>query len=172
MQIHSITSPNSRSRGQISAQTWAYLTLSLVVAGPPLVVVGLCIALALFAVRIPVVHVSLIPGASFTRFEAVMSNAMNTKGLAAAVAASIPYHAKLPNGEEIMLVAFAAVLFTILIASVLEFLAERGWFNHLSALFYWRYKVGEVEGRSTEKLDAEKLDAQTTLKNIDKMNWL
>ena len=35
-QSHCIKFPNSFSRGQISAATWAYLTLSVVVAGPGL----------------------------------------------------------------------------------------------------------------------------------------
>jgi len=130
---------------------FVYVGISIQFSDPPLVLAGLCIAFALFLVRVPVVHASLVPGASFSRFEAVMSSAMNAKGLAAAVAASIPFQMGLPMGREIMLVAFAVVLFTILTASVLVFLIERGWFGAPARVLYWRYRADEPEGHGGDK---------------------
>ncbi|MDR2697910.1 MAG: cation:proton antiporter [Holophagales bacterium] len=119
---------------------FVYVGISIQMSVPFLVAAGLCVALALFILRVPVVHASLIPSDSFSRFEASVSGAMNPKGLAAAVAASIPLERGLDMGAEIKQVAFAVVLFTILAASLLVFLIERGWFNAFGNVLYKRYK--------------------------------
>jgi NhaP-type Na+/H+ or K+/H+ antiporter len=120
---------------------FVYVGISIQMSDSFLVVAGLGTTLALFILRVPVVHASLIPSASFSRFDASVSGAMNTKGLAAAVAASIPFQRGLDMGEEIKQVAFAIVLFTILAASLLVFLIEHGWFNVLGNVLYRRYKI-------------------------------
>jgi NhaP-type Na+/H+ or K+/H+ antiporter len=125
---------------------FVYVGVTIQFSNPTLVLAGLCIALALFALRVPVVHASLIPSASFSRFDAVASGAMNPKGLAAAVAASIPFQMGLPMGREIMLAAFSVVLFTISVSSVLVFLAGRGWFDFPARALYWRYRPDEPGG--------------------------
>jgi len=119
---------------------FVYVGISIQMSDTFLVAAGLVIAVALFLLRVPVVHASLIPGASFSRFEASISGAMTPKGLAAAVAASIPFQMGLDKGQEIRLVAFAVVFFTILTASLLVFLVERGLFNVCGNLLYKRYK--------------------------------
>lgn len=119
---------------------FVYIGISVQLTGPALMLAGAVLTLATFAFRIPVVHASLRP-AECTRFEACVSGAMTPKGLAAAVVASVPFQMNLPMGRETKLVAFAVVLFTILLASILVFLAERGWFDALGRVFYRRYPL-------------------------------
>jgi NhaP-type Na+/H+ or K+/H+ antiporter len=119
---------------------FVYVGISIQLSNPFFVLAGLGLALALFLLRVPVVHASLLPSSAFSRFEASVSGAMNPKGLAAAVAASIPFQMGLDMGAEIKQVAFAVVLFTILAASLLVFFIERGWFNAFGNVLYKRYK--------------------------------
>jgi len=126
---------------------FVYIGISIKLDDTTLILAGLGIAAALFFLRVPVVHASLIPSASFSRFEAAIFGAMNPKGLAAAVAASIPLHREMQLGKEgafagkqIQLTVFAVVLFTIVATSLLVFLIERGWFSPFSKVLYGRYK--------------------------------
>jgi NhaP-type Na+/H+ or K+/H+ antiporter len=128
---------------------FVYIGISIQLSSTTLIYAGLGIAAALFVLRVPVVHASLIPKASFSRFEAAISGAMNPKGLAAAVAASVPLHREMLHGKEgqfagkeIQLTVFAVVLFTIIVTSVLVFLIERGWFASLAKMLYGRYEDG------------------------------
>ncbi|MDR1841874.1 MAG: cation:proton antiporter [Holophagales bacterium] len=109
---------------------------------------GLGITVALFLLRIPVIHASFIPGSSFSRFEATTAGALNPKGLAAAVAASIPLQYGLEKGlelhmlekeTELKMVVFAIIMLSTLAASTLIFLIERGWFNVIGKILYGRY---------------------------------
>jgi len=129
---------------------FVYIGISIKLDDTTLIIAGLGIAASLLLLRVPVVHASLIPSASFSRFEAAISGAMNPKGLAAAVAASIPLHREMQLGKEgafagkqIQLTVFAVVLFTIVATSLLVFLIERGWFSPFSKMLYGRYKDDE-----------------------------
>lgn len=117
---------------------FVYVGLSIQLSSLPLALAGLALTGALFAVRVPVVHASL-GGGHCTRFEACVAGAMNPKGLAAAVVASVPLQMGLERGLEVKLTAFAVVLFSILLASILVFLVERGWFKPLARLLYARF---------------------------------
>ena len=118
---------------------FVYVGISIQLSGS-LVWAGLSITLALFLLRIPVIHASFIPSSSFNRFEASISGALNPKGLAAAVAASIPLQHGLEKGLELKLIVFSVILFTMLVASLLIFLIERGWFGAIGGMLYGRYK--------------------------------
>jgi NhaP-type Na+/H+ or K+/H+ antiporter len=128
---------------------FVYVGISIRLEVSQLIWAGLATACALFIVRIPVVHASFIPKASFSRFEAALSGAMNPKGLSAAVMASIPlqkWPEELhPQATKIQMVVFAVVLFSTLIASMLIFLVERGWFNGLGRALYGRFKPDQPE---------------------------
>lgn len=117
---------------------FVYVGLSIQLSSLPLALTGLLLTAALYAARVAVVHASLGPG-NCTRFEACVAGAMNPKGLAAAVVASVPLQMGLERGLEVKLTAFAVVLFSILGASILVFLVERGWFKPLARLLYARY---------------------------------
>ena len=99
---------------------------------------GLGLTLAVFLVRIPVVHASLSTKTT-SRMDALACSALVPKGLAAAVLASIPLQMGLPHAEAIKNTTFAVVLFSILAASLLVFLAERGWLKRVETSLFSRY---------------------------------
>jgi len=117
---------------------FVYVGISIQLSSLPLALTGLLLTAALFAVRVPVVHASLGSG-HCNRFEACVAGAMTPKGLAAAVVASVPLQMGLERGLEVKLTVFAVVLFSILLASILVFLVEQGWFRPLARLLYARY---------------------------------
>lgn len=114
---------------------FVYVGLSIRLTDAGLALAGLAFTLAVLAVRLPAVRLSLGP-AEATRADAAVAAAMGAKGLAAAVVASIPLQMGLPRGGEIRLAVFSVVLFSILVSSLLLFLQERGWLRKPSALLY------------------------------------
>jgi NhaP-type Na+/H+ or K+/H+ antiporter len=146
---------------------FVYIGISLKFSSIPLIYAGLGLAAALFILRIPAVHVSLIPKGAFTRFEAAISGAMNPKGLAAAVVASIPLQREsllgkpgLLAGEKIQATTFAIVLFTITAASMLIFIIERGWFNAISKILYGRYSPEPAKEEATASKNATEAEGK------------
>lgn len=117
--------------------------LSIQFQSLPMVLAGMAATLALFLVRIPAVHLSL--PRTTPRFDAALCGAMNTKGLAAAVVASVPLQLGLPKGQEIQFAVYSVVLFSILVASVLILLLERGWFNAAARRLYGRFPAPEPD---------------------------
>ena len=136
---------------------FVYIGILTPLSNQHFIVAGLGIAIAVFFVRIPVVHASLIPSKSFSRFEAALTGALNPKGLSAAVVASIPLQKGLAKGADIQLVVFAVVLFSTFIASLLVFLIERGWFNKVTNVLYRRFRpeseIGLEDGAETDPQD-------------------
>jgi len=104
---------------------------------------GLGLTLALFLVRIPVVHASLSTRDT-CRMDALACSALVPKGLAAAVLASIPLQMGLPHAEVIKNTTFAVVLFSILMASLLVFMAERGWLKRAETSLFGRFTTPEA----------------------------
>lgn len=133
---------------------FVFIGLSLRFTSLWLLLGGMALTLALFAVRIPVVHIGLSPR-TVSRFSAATSGAMAPRGLAAAVVASIPAQMGLPGGETIQLVTYAVVLFSILTASVQVFLLERNWLKRINARLYWRYP--EVQERQRHSVDSTEM---------------
>jgi NhaP-type Na+/H+ or K+/H+ antiporter len=124
---------------------FVYIGFSIQLTNMSLILAGLGTAVALFLIRIPVVHASFFPSKSFTRFEASLTGALNPKGLSAAVVASIPIQRGLEKASEMQLIVFAVVLFSTFIASLLVFLIERGWFGSVSKIIYGRFPIETEE---------------------------
>jgi NhaP-type Na+/H+ or K+/H+ antiporter len=118
--------------------------LSIQLRSAPLVLAGLAVTAALLVLRIPAVHLSL--PRTTPRFDAALCGAMNPKGLAAAVVASVPLQMGLPGGREIQLAVYAVVLFSILAASLMILLLERGWFGGPARLLYGRFPGTPADG--------------------------
>ncbi len=118
--------------------------ISIQLRSLPMVLAGLAATLALLLLRIPAVHLSLTPRA-LPRAEASLCGAMNPKGLAAAVVASVLVQLGLPKAQEIQSAVYAVVLFSILAVSALVFLLERGWFEGPARLLYARYPGSSPE---------------------------
>jgi len=118
---------------------FVYIGVSIQLGGWMDIALGLALTIGLFLVRIPVVHASL-PASRTTRMDALACSALVPKGLAAAVLASIPLQMDLPHGDILKNTVFAVVLFSILIASLLVLLAERGWMTGVASRLFTRFK--------------------------------
>lgn len=102
---------------------FVYIGLSIRLSDLTLVATGLGLSCMLFALRVPVVRISL--GRSTPRFDARIAAALVPKGLAAAVLATMPLQAGLAYGAVIQDVVYAVVLFSIVTTSLLTFLLEK-----------------------------------------------
>ncbi|MBI4346681.1 MAG: cation:proton antiporter [Elusimicrobia bacterium] len=102
---------------------FVYIGVSIQLNNWLLVLTGLGAALLIYALRVPVVRLSLDRAAP--RFDAAIATAMAPKGLAAGVLASLPLQAGLPSGHFIQEVTYAVILFSIVATCALTFLIER-----------------------------------------------
>ena len=115
---------------------FVYVGIAIQLNDIVILLIGFVLTALLFAIRVLVVRMSLFPRSSFSRFDASISGAMNPKGLAAAVVASMPLQFGIAKGEVIQSAAFSVILFSIITASILVFLIERGWFYTSGRMLY------------------------------------
>ena len=98
------------------------------------ILVGLLITVVLFALRIPIVRMSVHrEKEGFPLEDKVFMSGIVPKGLAAAVLATIPLQQGLPGGEVIQNIVFAVILFSITFTSILIPVLEHE--NGLSRLY-------------------------------------
>jgi cell volume regulation protein A len=100
-----------------------YIGLSIEFSSTESFVIGGAVVLALFAIRIILVYIS-VPR-SVPVWDASVIAIMIPRGLAAAVLAAIPFQAGVTGGMFIESTTYAIILFSILICSVLVILLER-----------------------------------------------
>ena len=96
---------------------FVYMGISLPFNDPYLLILAICLTLALYAARFPIVLVAL--PRTLSRRDAALASAMVPKGLTAAVIASIPLQHDYPEGRLIQDIAFAVVLVSITLTSLL-----------------------------------------------------
>lgn len=109
---------------------FVYIGLSIRLNDFVLVLAGLVFTVIIFALRIPVVRLSL--GKAISRFDVSIAAVMAPKGLAAAVLASLPLQEGLESGVIIQDVVYAVILFSIIAAASLSFAVEK---DHLPGFF-------------------------------------
>lgn len=109
---------------------FVYIGISIVLTDYFSIFMGLLVSILLFAVRIPVVKISVKP--IFPLEDRIIMAFMVPKGLAAAVLASLPAQYGMPGGELIQNISYSAVLISIVFNSVLYILYskydEMKWF--------------------------------------------
>lgn len=106
------------------------------------VVMGLCLTILIFLVRVPAIRFTV--DKSTSKSDASFMAVMAPKGLAAAVLASIPLHQGVAEGETIQNITYAVVLFSILLTSVLVFLISKTRFAGVYERAFSRF--GSHEG--------------------------
>ena len=89
------------------------------------ILIGLIITVVLFALRIPIVKISIWKKDDIEAFDKAFMAGMVPKGLAAAVLATIPAQAGVPGGEIIQSIVFAVILFSIIFTSVMVPILDR-----------------------------------------------
>jgi cell volume regulation protein A len=124
---------------------FVYIGLSIPLEDSTSLLAGLVITIALFLVRIRVVHASLDKGA--TTFDASIAAVMVPKGLAAAVVASVAVEAEIGKADVIQGITYATILFTIVATSVLTFLVEKTRVRRFYASLFSKYAPEEPVSR-------------------------
>ncbi|MBI4467683.1 MAG: cation:proton antiporter, partial [Acidobacteria bacterium] len=102
---------------------FVYIGLSIQLGQWGLVFAGLALTLAAFLLRIPVVRITMQK--TTPQLDAALMAVLIPKGLAAAALASLPVQQGIAGGEVVRSVAYAMILFTIVISAALSFLVEQ-----------------------------------------------
>ena len=121
------------------------------------ILIGLIITIVLFALRIPVVQISIWRKDDLSPEDKAYMASMVPKGLAAAVLATLPAQADVPGGEIIQNIVFAVILISIIFTSIMVPIMER---ENAISRFYQnrftrkeRYPEERNEGRFGGKLE-------------------
>ncbi len=124
------TELDSRERGFFSEISFLlktfffiYIGISIQLSGIGLLVFGLLLTIVIYAIRIPVVSLTIPRDTSIK--DATLFSVIIPKGLAAAVLASIPLQQGVVGGEVIQNLTYAVVLLSIIMTSVLIFLVDK-----------------------------------------------
>ncbi len=118
---------------------FVFLGVSMTFSDWRAVAIGLGLGLAAFAARAPVIR--LLGASTMSRRDAGLMTALVPKGLAAAVLASLPAQAGLPNSGIIQPTVYAAVFFSIVTCAVLVFLLERGTLAPATAVWLRKFPL-------------------------------
>jgi len=113
---------------------FVYIGISLQLANWWLIVVGLILTALIFIIRLPVVKFTVLKSTPVT--DASMLAIVIPRGLAAAVLASIPFQQGMEGGDIIQNVAYAIILISIIITSLLVFLVDKTRFSRFYAWFF------------------------------------
>jgi len=124
------TELDSRERGFFSEISFLlktfffiYIGISIQLSGIGLLVFGLLLTIAIYAIRIPVVSLTIPKDTPIK--DATLFSVIIPKGLAAAVLASVPLQQGVVGGEVIQNLTYAVVLLSIIMTSVLIFLVDK-----------------------------------------------
>lgn len=121
------------------------------------ILIGLIITVVLFALRIPVVKISIWKKDDIEPFDKAFMAGMVPKGLAAAVLATIPAQAGIPGGEIIQSIVFGVILFSIVFTSIMVPILDRD--NAISRFYQNRFiKRKESLGERIEEKVEDKLE--------------
>ena len=106
---------------------FVYVGMSIQLTAWQPIVIGLCITVMLFLLRIPVVKLAITKKDGISRKEKMYMSAIDPKGLTAAVLAtqSLAYIPELETGFFIRNIVFSVILFSIVINSILIPLISR-----------------------------------------------
>jgi potassium/hydrogen antiporter len=115
---------------------FVYLGISMRLDNVPLLILGAGIVIAVFACRHLIA--GLFCDKSATNADVALTAAMVPKGLAAAVLAGLPLQYGVAGGETIQALAYAVVLFSILLTALLVALQRVAGVQRLYALAYRR----------------------------------
>lgn len=113
---------------------FVYIGISLQLANWWLIVIGLALTIIIYLVRLPIVKLTVQK--STPVLDASMLAVVIPRGLAAAVLASIPFQQGMDGGEIIQNTAYAIILISIIITSLLVFLIDKTRFKNFYSWFF------------------------------------
>jgi NhaP-type Na+/H+ or K+/H+ antiporter len=120
-----------------------YIGLSIEFSNMQSFIIGGAIVLALFAIRVVLVHASI--SRTIPVWDASVMAIMIPKGLAAAVLAAIPLQAGVAGGMFIETTTYAIILISIVVCSVLVLLLERTPVRRIYGAIFRNFGKGEAQ---------------------------
>ena len=113
---------------------FVYIGISIQLTNVWWIYLGLVLTIVIFMLRIPIVWISLPRSTPVS--DVSMAAVMVPKGLAAAVLASIPLQQGIAGGDMIEGVTYSAILFSIILCSIMVFLLEK---TNTLKLYCWMF---------------------------------
>jgi len=113
---------------------FVYIGISLQLANWWLILIGLALTVIVFIIRLPVVKFTVLK--STPVLDASMLAVVIPRGLAAAVLASIPFQQGMESGDIIQNIAYAIILISIIVTSLLVFLIDKTRFSRFYSWFF------------------------------------
>ncbi|HCJ67237.1 MAG TPA: sodium:proton exchanger [Elusimicrobia bacterium] len=125
---------------------FVYIGLSIRINQLIPIIIGLLYTLVVFAIRIPVVRLSM--DKALGRLDASLASVIVPKGLAAAVLASLPLQAGIEKGVIMQDVTYAVILFSIIATTILTFLIEKNILQKPYSSVFSKYASDSVENNN------------------------
>lgn len=126
----------------LSTFFFVYIGISIHITNFYSMLYGLLFTLIIFLARVPAVNYSL--DKSISRLDCMVAAAMTPKGLVTAVLASLVAQSGIAGGALIQDVIYSVIMFSIIFATVLAFLTEKGYASQIADVFFKRHSnVGE-----------------------------
>jgi len=113
---------------------FVYIGISLQLANWWLILIGLALTALIFIIRLPVVKFTVLKSTPI--LDASMLAVVIPRGLAAAVLASIPFQQGMEGGDIIQNIAYAVILISIIVTSLLVFLIDKTRFSRFYSWFF------------------------------------
>jgi len=113
---------------------FVYIGISLQLANWWLILIGLALTVLIFIIRLPIVKFTVLK--STPVLDASMLAVVIPRGLAAAVLASVPFQQGMLGGDVIQNIAYAIILISIIMTSLLVFLIDKTRFSRFYSWFF------------------------------------
>lgn len=130
---------------------FVYLGLSLRFGSVGLLLLAFGLTSLIFVLRIPFVCMAMPK--TTTRKDAALMSVMASKGLAAAVLASLPFQDGIEGGEFIRDLTYAIILISICLNSILVFLMEKSAFGYFYGKLFVRFSESAKPGSDGARSD-------------------
>jgi NhaP-type Na+/H+ or K+/H+ antiporter len=121
----------------LSTFFFVYIGISIRITNFYSMLYGLLFTLIIFLARIPAVNYSLDKNVS--KLDCMVAAAMTPKGLVTAVLASLVAQSGIAGGALLQDIIYSVIMFSIIFATLLAFLAEKGYAANIADTFFKRH---------------------------------
>lgn len=121
----------------LSTFFFVYIGISIRITNFYSMLYGLFFTIIIFLARIPAVNYSL--SKNISKMDCMVAAAMTPKGLVTAVLASLVAQSGIAGGALLQDIIYSVIMFSIIFATGLAFLAEKGYAVKMSDLFFKRH---------------------------------
>ena len=132
----------------LSTFFFVYIGISIRITNFYSMLYGLFFTLIIFLARVPAVNYSLDKNVS--KLDCMVAAAMTPKGLVTAVLASLVAQSGIAGGALLQDIIYSVIMFSIIFATGLAFLAEKGYAVKMADLFFKRHANATEEPLPTK----------------------